>query len=220
MRSLALPDSRRCSSGKRRRTIAAAVAALTEEWFTRPDWLLRPVLVARRRGEARGSRMSARAMASCGRSRTGIWKGKLLVRRSLRFPGEWRSHDQDRIKHSVLVRRRARRTTQPCRRSSSSNGHPGRCLRLARTCRPRHAHEPTTRIAWFRAAAELGHGHAQMMLGRYLSSGAAGDQDDEDARLWLERAVAQGIAEAEPDLAALRAPARGSLPVAEQSQRA
>jgi TPR repeat protein len=28
---------------------------------------------------------------------------------------------------------------------------------------------------WFLAAAELGHGHAQMMLGRYLINGAAGD---------------------------------------------
>jgi uncharacterized protein len=59
-----------------------------------------------------------------------------------------------------------------------------------------------------------------MMLGRYLSSGAEGDPDDEEGRLWLERAVAQGIADAEPDLAALRASARGSLSVTEQSQRA
>jgi uncharacterized protein len=43
---------------------------------------------------------------------------------------------------------------------------------------------------WFRAAADLGHGHAQLMLGRYLSNGAAGDQDDQEAQLWFERAVA------------------------------
>jgi hypothetical protein len=55
---------------------------------------------------------------------------------------------------------------------------------------------------WFRAAAEHGHGHAQMMLGRYLTSGAAGDLDPAEGRKWLERAAAQGIAEAEQDLAA------------------
>jgi uncharacterized protein len=55
---------------------------------------------------------------------------------------------------------------------------------------------------WFRAAAERGHGHAQMMLGRYLVSGAAGALNPVEGRLWLERAVAQGITDAEPDLAA------------------
>jgi hypothetical protein len=34
----------------------------------------------------------------------------------------------------------------------------------------------------------------------------ADDPDDQKARLWLERALAQGIAEAEPDLAALISP--------------
>jgi TPR repeat protein len=55
---------------------------------------------------------------------------------------------------------------------------------------------------WFRAAAELGHGHAQMMLGRYLMNGAAGDLNPVEGRMWLERAVAQGVADAEHDLAA------------------
>ena len=55
---------------------------------------------------------------------------------------------------------------------------------------------------WFRAAAELGHGHAQMMLGRYLMNGAAGDLNPVEGRMWLERAVAQGVADAEIDLAA------------------
>jgi TPR repeat protein len=67
----------------------------------------------------------------------------------------------------------------------------------------------------FRAAAELGHGHAQLMLGRYLASGAAGKHSgacrlpgtvDREARRWLERAVAQGIPEAEVDLAELTSP--------------
>ena len=58
----------------------------------------------------------------------------------------------------------------------------------------------------FRAAAELGHGPAQLMLGRYLASGAAGERNPLEARLWLERAVAQGISDAEPDLAELTLP--------------
>jgi len=45
------------------------------------------------------------------------------------------------------------------------------------------------------------------MLGRYLASGAAGQQALEEARLWLERAVAQGFLDAESDLAELAAPA-------------
>jgi uncharacterized protein len=59
-----------------------------------------------------------------------------------------------------------------------------------------------------------------MMLGRYLTSGAAGDPDDEEGRLWLERAVAQGISDAEPDLAALSASAREPLSATDRSQRA
>jgi uncharacterized protein len=59
-----------------------------------------------------------------------------------------------------------------------------------------------------------------MMLGRYLTSGAAGDYDDQEARLWLKRAVAQGIADAEPDLVALSASAREPLSATDQSQRA
>jgi len=53
------------------------------------------------------------------------------------------------------------------------------------------------RTTWLRAAAELGHGHAQMMLGRYLSRGINDSPGRLKARLWLERAVAQGVAEAE-----------------------
>jgi TPR repeat protein len=55
-----------------------------------------------------------------------------------------------------------------------------------------------------------------MMLGRYLSRGLAGDHDPVEARLWLERAEAQGLAEAKLDLQALdaaearRAPAASS----------
>jgi uncharacterized protein len=42
-----------------------------------------------------------------------------------------------------------------------------------------------------------------MMLGRYLAAGAAGERSPTEARLWLERAVAQGVTEAQADLAAL-----------------
>ena len=54
---------------------------------------------------------------------------------------------------------------------------------------------------WFRAAAELGHGQAQLMLARYLTSGAAGEKRPAEARMWLERAAAQGVPEAEGELA-------------------
>ena len=65
---------------------------------------------------------------------------------------------------------------------------------------------PMDRVAaqrWFRAAAERGHSHAQMMLGRYLARGFAGERDPVAARIWLEKARDQGIAEADRDLAAL-----------------
>jgi TPR repeat protein len=39
------------------------------------------------------------------------------------------------------------------------------------------------------------------MLARYLISGAAGEKSPTEARVWLERAVAQGVPEAESDLA-------------------
>ena len=65
----------------------------------------------------------------------------------------------------------------------------------------------------FRAAAERGHPHAQMMLGRYLARGLAGERDPERARVWLERALAQGLQEARGDLAALPpAPAEPAEP--------
>jgi hypothetical protein len=71
-------------------------------------------------------------------------------------------------------------------------------------------HLPEDRVAaqrWFRAAAEFGHGQAQLMLGRYLAEGAAGEPNPSEARLWFEQAAAQGIEEAQADLAALPAPA-------------
>jgi TPR repeat protein len=68
---------------------------------------------------------------------------------------------------------------------------------------------------WFRAAAELGHGHAQLMLGRYLVDGVAGNHDLSEGRLWLERAAAQGIPDADADLAKLGS----STHVTERSSR-
>jgi hypothetical protein len=60
---------------------------------------------------------------------------------------------------------------------------------------------------WFRAAAERGRGQVQLMLGRYLAEGAAGEPNPAEARLGFEQAAAQGIEEAQADLAALHAPA-------------
>jgi TPR repeat protein len=59
---------------------------------------------------------------------------------------------------------------------------------------------------WFHLAAERGHAHAQMMLGRYLARGLAGERDVERARRWLERALEQGLQEAHRDPAALPPP--------------
>ena len=56
------------------------------------------------------------------------------------------------------------------------------------------------------SAAELGHGQAQLMLGRYLAEGAAGEPDPAEARRWFEQVAAQGIEEAQADLAALSLP--------------
>jgi TPR repeat protein len=60
----------------------------------------------------------------------------------------------------------------------------------------------TAAQCWFRAAAELGHGQAQLMLGRYLAEGVAGAPNPSEARSWFEQAAAQGIEEAQADLAA------------------
>ncbi|CDX36385.1 hypothetical protein MPLSOD_270073 [Mesorhizobium sp. SOD10] len=56
---------------------------------------------------------------------------------------------------------------------------------------------------WFAAAAERRHGYAQLLLGRYLSKGIAGEPNPRAARVWLERAVAQGVEEAAQELTVL-----------------
>jgi TPR repeat protein len=66
--------------------------------------------------------------------------------------------------------------------------------------------------AWFRQAAERGHAHAQMMLGRYLSRGLGGQQDAAQARVWLEKALAQGLSEAQGDLDALPQTEAAAMP--------
>jgi TPR repeat protein len=58
---------------------------------------------------------------------------------------------------------------------------------------------------WFRAAAERGHAQAQMMLGRYLARGLVAPPNPDEARLWLDRALAQGLTEVRGDLATLPA---------------
>jgi TPR repeat protein len=62
-----------------------------------------------------------------------------------------------------------------------------------------------------KAAAELGRGQAQVMLGRHLAQGAAGEPNPEAARRWLEQAAAQGIEEAKGGLATLPAGCRERL---------
>jgi len=54
-------------------------------------------------------------------------------------------------------------------------------------------------LRWLRAAAERGHGRAQQLLGRYLAQGLSGERDPDEARLWVAKAAAQGIAEALSD---------------------
>ena len=41
------------------------------------------------------------------------------------------------------------------------------------------------------------------MLGRYLAEGVTGQPDPAEARSWFEQAAAQGIEEAQADVAAL-----------------
>ena len=65
---------------------------------------------------------------------------------------------------------------------------------------------------WFHAAAERSHPHAQLMYGRYLARGLAGRTDPVEARIWIGRALAQGLTEAQIDLNAL--PPVAATPVA------
>ena len=62
-----------------------------------------------------------------------------------------------------------------------------------------------SRTLTLRPAAELGHGHAQLMLGRYLRSGAGEPQNLREAQYWFESAIEQGILEAEAELTELSA---------------
>ena len=56
---------------------------------------------------------------------------------------------------------------------------------------------------WFHAAAEKGNAAAQLMMGRYLAQGLAGQQDTKQAKLWYQKAAAQDIADAVNELEAL-----------------
>ena len=95
---------------------------------------------------------------------------------------------------------------------AAAKGHAGAMYAIGALHAGGHGWPTNRQIAqrWFLAAAELGHGHAQMMLGRYLINGSAGDLNHQEAQLWLERAVAQGIVDAEADLAALASRKPGS----------
>ena len=50
------------------------------------------------------------------------------------------------------------------------------------------------------APAERGHAMAQLMLGRYLARGLAGETSPAEAKLWLQRARSQGISQADAEL--------------------
>ena len=94
-----------------------------------------------------------------------------------------------------------------CSQKAAGKGHSGAMFALGVLYGGDHD-LPMDRMAalrWFRAAAELGHGPAQLMLGRYLASGPAGERNPVEARDWLESAAAQGITDAESDLAELSA---------------
>jgi TPR repeat protein len=68
-------------------------------------------------------------------------------------------------------------------------------------------------------AAKRGHAYAQMMLGRYLARGLADERDIHQARMWLERAVGQGLAEANGDLATLPRPSAPLVDAEAQAAR-
>jgi len=93
---------------------------------------------------------------------------------------------------------------------AAAKGHSGAMFALGALHGGGHGLPMDRRVAqrWFRAAANLGHGQAQLMLGRYLGSGVAGESNPVEAREWLERAVAQGVADAQHDLAELSPPSQ------------
>jgi TPR repeat protein len=88
---------------------------------------------------------------------------------------------------------------------AADEGHVGAMFALGALHGGGHQIPTDRKIAqrWLRSAAEEGHGYAQLMLGRYLAAGANGEPQPEEARDWFARALAQGIIEAEDDLAAL-----------------
>ena len=68
---------------------------------------------------------------------------------------------------------------------AAAEGHSGAMFALGALHGGGHGLPTDRAIAqrWFRAAAELGHGHAQLMLGRYLAAGVAGELDQRRRRL-------------------------------------
>jgi TPR repeat protein len=93
-----------------------------------------------------------------------------------------------------------RRTAMALFEKAADKGHVGAMFALGALTD--QASNSALSQRWLRAAAERGHGKAQQMLGRYLAQGLAGERDLEEARLWFAKAAAQGIADAEYDLAA------------------
>lgn len=88
---------------------------------------------------------------------------------------------------------------------AASKGHAGAMFALGVIHSTDHGVTIDQRTAqkWFMAAAKRGHGQGELMIGRYLSKGIAGERNLEAGRLWLKRAVAHGVDEANEDLAEL-----------------
>jgi TPR repeat protein len=64
-------------------------------------------------------------------------------------------------------------------------------------------------VAWFRQAADRGHGDAQFMLGLAALRGSGTAEDPAAARTWFEKAAAQGLAGAEYHLGLMNAAGLG-----------
>ena len=151
------------------------------------------------RGRGRRPRRAAgRALAAPrrrGRSRGAVHVRPMLAGGPRRGPPTWRRPAM------VGAGRRGRPGRCPggARRDARQNGRGGRATRPGRVALFRRGGHPRPRGAmfalgalfggghdlpgdrpqaqrWFRPAAELGHAHAQMMLGRYLAAGVAGQR--------------------------------------------
>ena len=87
---------------------------------------------------------------------------------------------------------------------AAAKGHSGAMFALGVIYTGGHDIPTNQRTAqnWFRAAAERGHGRRNS-CSAVISAVHSGRVNSKEARIWLEPAAAQGVAEAESDLAGL-----------------